>query len=235
MDISKKKALVFGGTSGIGLATCNLLMEKGAEVIALSREPDKAKGKNHNKITLEKCDVREVEELDQVFKKYAPYDILVSAATGGTRAAGNFLEMDMPGFRSSFDKLWGYANVIRHGTEYLTQNGSIVLVSGAPARKTKPGMVTLSVVGGAVENLVRAAALEMSPKRINVVSPGIIDTPLFPQEGDEREQFIKNVTSNHSIKRAGTPEEVAAAIIFLIENDFVNGTTVDVDGGWLLS
>ena len=143
--------------------------------------------------------------------------------------------MDMEGFRSSFDKLWGYANVIRHGTKNLDQNGSLVLVSGAPARKTKPGMVTLSVVGGAVENLVRAAALEMSPKRINIVSPGIIDTPLFPQEGEERENLIKNFTANHSIKRAGTPEEVATAIIFLIENDFVNGTTVDVDGGWLLS
>ena len=235
MNISNKKALVFGGTSGIGLATCNLLIEKGAEVIALSREPEKAKGKHHNKITLEKCDVREVDQLENIFSKYAPYDILVSAATGGTRAAGDFLEMDMDGFKSSFDKLWGYANVIRHGTKNLDQNGSMVLVSGAPARKTKPGMVTLSVVGGAVENLVRAAALEMSPKRINLVSPGIIDTPLLPQEGEEREKFIRNFTANHSIKRAGTPEEVATAIIFLIENDFVNGTTVDVDGGWLLS
>ena len=172
----------------------------------------------------------------RIFSTNTPlYDILVSAATGGTRAAGNFLEMDMDGFRSSFDKLWGYANVVRHGTKNLDQNGSLVLVSGAPARKTKPGMVTLSVVGGAVENLVRAAALEMSPKRINIVSPGIIDTPLFPQEGEERENLIKNFTANHSIKRAGTPEEVASAIIFLIENDFVNGTTVDVDGGWLLS
>ena len=179
---------------------------------------------------MEKCDVREVDQLENIFNKYAPYDILVSAATGGTRAAGDFLEMDMDGFRSSFDKLWGYANVIRHGTKNLDQNGSLVLVSGAPARKTKPGMVTLSVVGGAVENLVRAAALEMSPKRINIVSPGIIDTPLFPQEGEERENLIKNFTANHSIKRAGTPEEVASAIIFLIENDFVNGTTVDVDG-----
>ena len=235
MDISNKKALVFGGTSGIGLATCDLLVGMGAEVIAISREPEKAKGKSHNKITLEKCDVREVNQLNQVFKKYAPFDILVSAATGGTRAAGSFLDMDMQGFRSSFDKLWGYANVVRHGTEHLSENGAIVLVSGSPARKTKPGMVTLSVVGGAVENLVRAAALEMSPKRINLVSPGIIDTPLFPQEGKEREKLIENFTANHSIKRAGTPKEVATAIIFLIENDFVNGTTVDVDGGWLLS
>ena len=235
MEIENKKALVFGGTSGIGLATCEQLIEKGADVIAISRDPSKASTVKHNKLSFESCDVRIEEDVKKIFEKHAPFDILVSAATGGSRAAGPFLEMGMLGFKSSFDKLWGYANIVRYGTSYLSSDGTIVLVSGSPARRMKPGQIALSAVGGAVENLVRGVANEIAPRRINTVSPGLIDTPMFSQEGTDRKAFIDSVTASHSIKRAGKPEEVAKGIIFVIENDFVSGTTVDVDGGWISS
>ena len=235
MEIKNKKALVFGGTSGIGLATCEQLIEKGADVIAISRDPSKANSVKHNRLTFEICDVRIEEDVKKVFEKYAPFEILISAATGGSRAAGPFLEMDMLGFKNSFDKLWGYANVVRYGTKYLSSDGTIVLVSGAPARRMKPGQIALSVVGGAVENLVRGVANEIAPRRINTVSPGLIDTPMFSQEGEDRKTFLNSATASHSIKRAGKPEEVAKGIIFAVENDFVNGTTIDVDGGWVNS
>ena len=137
MEIKNKKALVFGGTSGIGLAACEQLIDKGAEVIAISRDPSKANSVKHNRLSFESCDVRIEDEVKQIFEKYAPFDILVSAATGGSRAAGPFLEMDMLGFKSSFDKLWGYANIVRYGTNYLSSVGTIVLVSGAPARRSR--------------------------------------------------------------------------------------------------
>ena len=235
MEIENKKALVFGGTSGIGLATCEKLIEKGADVIAISRDPSKASTVKHNKLSFESCDVRIEEDVKKIFEKHAPFDILISAATGGSRAAGPFLEMDMLGFKSSFDKLWGYANIVRYGTSCLGSDGTIVLVSGSPARRMKPGQIALSAVGGAVENLVRGVANEIAPRRINTVSPGLIDTPMFSQEGADRKAFIDSVTASHSIKRAGKPEEVAKGIIFIIENDFVSGTTVDVDGGWINS
>ena len=235
MEIENKKALVFGGTSGIGLATCEQLVEKGADVIAISRDPSKANSVKHNRLSFESCDVRIEEDVKKIFEKHAPFDILVSAATGGSRAAGPFLEMDMLGFKSSFDKLWGYANIVRYGTNYLSSNGTIVLVSGAPARRMKPGQIALSAVGGAVENLVRGVAKEIAPKRINTVSPGLIDTPMFSQEGVDRETFLNSMTEANTIKRAGKPEEVAKGIIFVIENDFVTGTIVDVDGGWINS
>ena len=235
MEIENKKALVFGGTSGIGLAACEQLIDKGAEVIAISRDPSKANSVKHNRLSFESCDVRIEDEVKQIFEKYAPFDILVSAATGGSRAAGPFLEMDMLGFKSSFDKLWGYANIVRYGTNYLSSNGTIVLVSGAPARRMKPGQIALSAVGGAVENLVRGVAKEIAPKRINSVSPGLIDTPMFSQEGEDRKVFLSSLTESNTIKRAGKPEEVAKGIIFVIENEFVTGTTVDVDGGWINS
>ena len=235
MNIENKKALVFGGTSGIGLATCEQLVEKGADVIAISRDPSKANSVKHNRLSFESCDVRIEEDVKKIFEKHAPFDILVSAATGGSRAAGPFLEMDMLGFKSSFDKLWGYANIVRFGTNYLSSDGTIVLVSGAPARRMKPGQIALSAVGGAVENLVRGVAKEIAPKRINSVSPGLIDTPMFSQEGEDRKIFLNSMTEANTIKRAGKPEEVAKGIIFVIENEFVTGTTVDVDGGWINS
>jgi len=234
MDVAGKKAIIFGGTSGIGLATAKRLAAAGAEVIAISRNPDKA-GDVPAGITLKKCDVLDRDAMQALFKECAPFDILVSAATGGARAIGPFLDMDMDGYRASFDKLWGYANVVRFGAEHMGPNGSIVLVSGAPARKCKPGQIALSSVGGAVEALVRGIAPEIAPKRINVVSPGTIDTPMVPVQGAERDALYEKMTAENVIPRAGTADEVAQGIVFMIENDFVTGTTIDVDGGWILS
>lgn len=106
---------------------------------------------------------------------------------------------------------------------------------GAPARRAKPGQVALASVGGAVETMVKTVAPEIAPRRINVVSPGIIDTPMIPIEGKVREELFATSTGKHVIPRAGTADEVAQGILFMIENDFVTSTTVDVDGGWLLS
>ena len=69
MDIANKKALVFGGTSGIGLSTCEQLIEKGADVIAISRDPSKATSVKHNKLSFESCDVRIEEEVKNIFEK----------------------------------------------------------------------------------------------------------------------------------------------------------------------
>lgn len=234
MDVSGKKAIVFGGSSGIGLAAAQQLAELGAEVVVVSRNPDKA-GDLPSGISVTSCDVRDPDALQTLFSTVAPFDILISAATGGARAVGPFLDMDMDGFKGSFDKLWGYANVVRYGTQHLSADGTIVLVSGAPARRTKPGQVAIGSVGGAVEAMVRAIAPEIAPRRINVVSPGQIDTPMVSLEGDDRAEFYRKMTANHVIKRAGTSDEVAQAIVFMVQNDFVTGTTIDVDGGWLLA
>ena len=234
MDINGKKAIVFGGTSGIGLSATQMLSDKGAHVIALSRNPGKLKTVPKN-VTTKKMNVLDRDALEKFFQEVGEYDILVNSATGGTRAVGPFLSMDLDGYRASFDKLWGYTNVVRYGTKFLKDNGNIVLVSGSPARKCRPGQIAISSVGGAVEAFARGIAPEIAPKRINIVSPGIIDTPMSPLQGKEREDYYKNTTNNNLIPRAGTPDEVATGIIFAIENEFITGTTIDIDGGWLIS
>jgi len=234
MEVSGKKAIVFGGTSGIGLATVRRLAALGAQVVAVGRDPSKVKEKIDG-VTLAACDVLDRDALTKLFEEHAPFEILVSAATGGGRALGPFLDMDLDGYKASFDKLWGYSNVVRLGASHLSADGSIVLVSGSPARKCKPGQVALSSVGGAVEALVRAIAPEIAPRRINVMSPGTIDTPMVPLKGDERTALYEKMVDGNVVKRAGTADEAAQGILFLIQNDFVTGTTVDVDGGWLLS
>ena len=232
-NFSGKKALVFGGTSGIGLATVNQLREQGAGVVAISRDPSKAG--DIAGVTLAACDVRDTDALAELFAAHAPFDLLISAATGGSRAAGPFLQMDLAAYQASFDKLWGYTNIVRLGVEHLTEKGAIVLVSGAPARRAKPGQAALASVGGAVEQFARAVAPELAPRRINVVSPGVIDTPMFGPDAQAREQMLGAATANNLIPRAGTPDEVAEAVMFVAGNEFVTGTTVEVDGGWILS
>ena len=115
------------------------------------------------------------------------------------------------------------------------EKGAIVLVSGAPARRAKPGQAALASVGGAVEQFARAVAPELAPRRINVVSPGVIDTPMFGPDAQAREKMLGAATANNLIPRAGTPDEVAEAVMFVAGNEFVTGTTVEVDGGWILS
>jgi len=234
MEIAGKKAVVFGGTSGIGLATTKQLVALGATVVAISRDPSKATDLPDG-ATTSACDALDAEAVKALLTSLAPFDILVSAATGGSRAIGEFASMDMDGYKSSFNKLWGYTNVVRHGLEHLSDNGAIVLVSGSPARRCGPGQVALSSVGGAVEAMSRAVAKEIAPKRINVMSPGLIDTPMVSLEGDERSAHYRRLTGNNLIDRPGTADECAKGIIFLIQNDFVTGTTLDVDGGILLS
>ena len=113
MDISGKKAIVYGGTSGIGLATVKQLVALGAQVVATGRDPEKASALPEQ-ASFKSCDVREEAAIQALCKEVGPFDILVSAATGGSRAIGPFADMDMAGYKSSFDKLWGYALSLIH-------------------------------------------------------------------------------------------------------------------------
>ena len=234
MDLNGKRAIVLGGTSGIGLAATQQLEAAGATVTAGSRSAaniEQASAATGDAVTFRTIDVLDREALAALFEEHRGFDILVNAATGGERASGPFLQMDLDGFQGSFRKLWGYTNSVRLGTEHMAADGAITLVSGYPARKANPGSLAISTVGNAVEGFVRALAPEIAPRRINVVSPGVIDTPMFAAQGDARQQFLDAATRNMLIKRAGRADEVAAAILFTLRNDYMTGGRIDIDGG----
>ena len=184
---------------------------------------------------MRQADTHDAAALDAIFNEVGKIDHLVSAAVGGERTLKPFLQQTQEQFQAAYDKLWGYCNVVRVGAPYLEDDGAITLVSGSPARKLAIGQSPLSCVGASVENLVRCLALELAPIRVNVVSPGTINTAMFDHFGEKKEETLQGMTQSHLIKRAGSSEEVAAGILFVMQNEFVTGTTVDVDGGRILS
>ena len=237
-NLTGKNVVIIGGTAGIGLAAAQQAAAAGAKVWAAGRSAEHreaAKKIANGSFEVRQADTHDAASLEAIFKEAGSIDHLVSAAVGGERTLKPFLEQTEDQFKAAYDKLWGYAKVVRTGAPYMAQDGAITLVSGSPARKIRVAQSPLSCVGASVENLVRCLALEMAPIRVNVVSPGTIDTAMYDWMGSEKQDKLKAMTATHLIKRAGTPDEVAQGILFVMQNSYVTGTTIDVDGGRILS
>ncbi|MEX1033693.1 MAG: SDR family oxidoreductase [Cellvibrionaceae bacterium] len=236
-DIKGKNVVVAGGTSGIGFAIAKLAAEAGAKVWALGRSQqyiDEARKAAGDKVTFLSMDIHDADALTVLFKDIGTVDHLIGNATGANRTIAPFVEQTHEQFSEAFGKFWGYTNLVRTGIPYMAKSGSITLTSGTPARKCRPGMSSISCVGNAVEGLCRAIAPEIAPIRINTVAPGTIDTTMHAWMGGAKDERLHAMTAEQAIKRPGTPEEVAGAVIYLMTADYVTGTNIDVDGGQLL-
>ncbi|HSG91590.1 MAG TPA: SDR family oxidoreductase [Pseudomonadales bacterium] len=240
-DLAGRRVAVVGGSSGIGLECVRLAAEAGAQVAAGGRSAERrtaaaaSLGDAGASVSWHEVDVQAPETMAAMFAALAPLDLIVFAATGTTRAMGPFMDMDMAGFQRSFGKLWGYANGVQQGVPHLAAEGGIVLVGGVVARKCPPGMIAVSSVGNAVEGFCRALAVEIAPQRVNVVAPGTIDTAMHEAlPAERREAMYAQAARTLPAGRVGRPEEVASAILAVGLNPYITGTTVDVDGGFLL-
>jgi NAD(P)-dependent dehydrogenase (short-subunit alcohol dehydrogenase family) len=218
MDLQGKNVVVVGGSSGMGLATAKLAREHGAKVTIASRSKSKLDRAAQQigpaqavvaDITSE-SDVKEVfEDLDQVDH------VFISA---GRFLAGKVVETDLETFRSEVaQRFWGPLHVVRCAVPRMTE-GSITFLSGQLASRPSVGAVVTAAMNGAIEVLAQGLALELAPIRVNAVAPGLIDTPLL---GEHREGLGKWAKDTLPVKRMGSVEDVAQAVVLLMTNGFI--------------
>lgn len=238
-----KIAVVTGGNSGIGLATAKRLVADGAYVFITGRrqaELDAAVAEIGENVSGVQGDVSNIENLDRLYEtvkaQKGKIDIFFANAGGGEFAKlGEISE-------EHFDKTFGI-NVkgllfsVQKALPLISENGSIIL-NGSTAGSS--GMESFSVYSAskaAVRSFARSWILDLKGKgiRVNVVSPGPIQTPATDNFGDNEQakQFMQQVIAAVPMGRIGQPEEVAAAVSFLAsdESSFVNGGELFTDGG----
>lgn len=228
--------VVTGGSSGIGLATARRAAERGARVTLLARDPARLRqaaavvGGRADTVSL---DVTDEAAVADVLARLGPIDHLVTAA-GDQAVDAPFMDLDPAVARRVFEvKYWGQYHVLRHARPRLRDGGSATLFSAWLARKPTAGFPTYAAIDGAIEALARVLAQELAPVRVNVVAPGVIDTALYDNLGDDvKSQVFEGVAAQLPLGRVGTAEDCAKAVLYLMDNGYSTGAVVDVDGGW---
>jgi NAD(P)-dependent dehydrogenase (short-subunit alcohol dehydrogenase family) len=221
------RALILGGSSGIGLATARLCRERGWEVVVASRDPTRA-DVDAQKVAVDVTDAR---ALRKVLGVLGAFDHLVACTV--SRAGGPVRELELDAARAAFEaKLWGPLAAI----QIAEVRRSIVLMSGVAASTPIRGAAATAAVNGAVEALVRTLAVELAPVRVNAVSPGIVDTPTWAgMDADARQGMFDRLSGNLPVGRVGRPEDIATAVVWLLESEFATGEVLHVDGGHRLA
>ncbi|MED4583975.1 SDR family oxidoreductase [Brevibacillus choshinensis] len=235
--LHEQKVVVIGGSSGIGLETAKEVSARGAEVIIASRSEEKllhALEQLGPRATAHVLDTTQEKQVQEFFAQVGTFDHLIVTAAETT--GGAFLQTETAQARQLFEnKFWGQYYAAKYGAPHLSPNGTITLFSGVVAYKSMVGSSALGAVNAAVSNLGQTLALELAPIRVNVVSPGIIDTPSrskMPE--DTRQQFYATVGNKLPVKRVGTAQDVALSVLYLLQNSFVTGTVLHVEGGHIL-
>lgn len=232
--LEHQKAVVVGGSSGIGLAAAKELSDAGAEVWITGRSSDKvtaaAAAVGHRTIG-RAVDANDPNEMRAFFAAVGAFDHLV-VALGGSSAIGAFKEVDEAKMRAGFDnKFWPYLSVVRSGVGHIRGAGSITLITGAAGRRAIKGMSGLAAVNGALQAMVGPLALEFAPIRVNAVSPGVIATPYWDRLPDARKAMFERSAARVPVGRVGQPSDIGRAVLFLATNGFTTGAIIDCDGG----
>ncbi len=236
-DLQGKKVVIIGGSSGIGLATTRTAAEQGALVVVAARSEKKLQHVRETvqgNIQTHQLDVTNEHEIQHFFAAIGQFNHLVTSVTTSSRGA--ILDTEVATVRHWFEtKFWGQYTAAKHGAGYLNANGSITLFSGAASSKPALGMTAIAAQNGAVEAFARALAFEVAPSRVNVISPGFIDTPMWDRlSEEERGAVYTTMAQRLPVGRVGTAEDCAHAVLFLMTNEFVTGTVLHVNGGSLL-
>jgi NAD(P)-dependent dehydrogenase (short-subunit alcohol dehydrogenase family) len=237
-----KIALITGGTSGIGAATAKLFQAEDATVIvtgssANTVEAARAELPGLEVVVCDQADTAASKSLiNQLKAKHGRIDVLFVNA--GIGLPSPFDSVDEESFDRQFNiNVRGAFFIIKYAASIMPDHGAIILTASIAASSGMAGLSVYSATKAALRSFGRTLAAELAPRniRVNTVSPGPIETPIFEKGGMTREQidgFKDTLTAQVPLKRMGTSEEVAAAALFLAADaTFVTGTELIVGGG----
>ena len=237
-----KIALITGGTTGIGAASAKLFQAEGATVIvtgssAKSVEAAKAELPGIEVIVSDQADTKASEALvDQVKAKHGRIDVLFVNA--GVAHFAPLEASDEAFFDNQFNvNVRGAYFLLQHAAPVIADGGAIILTASTAASQGGAGMSVYAATKAALRSFGRTLAAELAPRniRVNTVSPGPIETPIFGKSGLSQAQidgFIEGAKARVPMGRLGAPEEVAATALFLAADaTFVTGGEIIVGGG----
>jgi len=246
MRLRDKVCVITGGNSGIGLATARAFAAEGAKLVIFGRSRetlDAAAAELGPEVLAVQGDVRRLPDLDRLFDqaagRFGKIDVLVAGAgiakfaPVASLAESLFDELDGILFKGVFF-------TVQKALPYLRDGSSVILVGSADSDKLgRMGSSVYSAAKAAVRSLARSMSAELLPRRIrvNVLSPGMTETPIITREGGppgiSPEDLAAAITQTIPLRRRGSPEEMARAALFLASDDssYCLGSEVLVDGG----
>ncbi len=217
--VDGKRVLIVGGGTGIGRCLAEKASISGAEVIIASRKAAQYKSDFPDFKCLS-VDITIESEVSDLFGQVGEFDHL-AVTVKSPLIVDNFKNLATQDTRSAFEtKFWGQYNLAKHAYRYLREGGSITLTSGTLGQKPFSGFSTMSIIAGAIDSLSKSLALEFSPIRVNTVCPGF--------------KTLKEMETKIPLG-LGSSEQMANPYLYLMNDDYITGTTLVTDGGALIS
>lgn len=235
MSETIEHCVIIGGSSGIGLATAKRLVSPTMKVTITGRNEEKLKSAwNSLGGTVGKAafDATKPDEVRRFFTDLGPFDHLVLAASGG-KGLGPFATLDLTDIGRGVDeKVRPQLACLQAALPTLNIAGSVIFISAVSAQLAAPGIAGIGAINGMLLTVAPILAVELKPLRVNVVAPGVIDTPWWDFLPDEQRQAVfAEYAGKTPVGRVGRADDVAEAIAFLVCNGFMTGQVLTCDGG----